>query len=102
MNDLPIKKASGEIEKKTDGSIQPVLPDMFGFPFFTFRYSEKSVTSSGTQTHIKARELNYKNGKIEEKAFEGNMEGNYFESIEKGLQNQAELMLNSFKLFFPF
>ncbi len=102
MNDLPIKKDKNQIEKKTKSDIQPVMPDLFSVPFFTFRYSEKSIISSGDQTHIKARELNYKNGKIEEKEFEGTIEGSYFDSIEKGLQKQTEFFLNSIKMFLPF
>ncbi|MEM7183825.1 MAG: hypothetical protein AAF518_23165 [Spirochaetota bacterium] len=41
----------------------------------SFRYSSKTISSSGGKTYIKATEKSYQNGQFSEKEFEGVVEG---------------------------
>ena len=70
--------------------------------FISFRYSYKSISSSGGKTHIKSKEKSFENGKFQSEEFEGTLPGNVFTNMagemQKRLWNQMTAFLKPFGL----
>lgn len=81
MANFPAKK-----EKQT---MQPEKPNALNFfepwnPFnsmFNFRYACRSITFSDGQTHLKAREERFINGKFESEEIEGTYGGEVYQNV---------------------
>jgi hypothetical protein len=67
-----------DLEKKT--------PSYFHNPFFSFRYSYKSISHSGGRSHVKSVEQRFENGKFETEEFEGTTHGNMYDDVISKMQ----------------
>ncbi len=94
---------SKKIIKKADNKVKPVEPDevitetaKHRNPFFSFRYSYKSMSSFGGKTYIKAKEKRFANGKFESEEFEGTMDGGVFDNAVKEMEDNLSNLVSSF------
>jgi len=95
MSNYPVKKI-----KKSDNIEIITEPSYPANSFISYRYSYKSVSSFNGQTHIKAKQERFENGKFETEEFEGTTDGNLYDNAVEDLQRS--LIQNFSSLFNPF
>ncbi len=65
------EKGKIDLEKQDREENKITNPISFYSPFLSFKYSYRSIYSDGVNTHVKAKERRFENGKIESEDFEG-------------------------------
>jgi hypothetical protein len=96
-------KSQSEITRyPVKNDIEILDPVKKAHPFISFRYSYKSISSKGGQTHIKSKEKSFENGKFQSEEFEGTVTGNvYFNMVgemQKRIWSQVAAFLKPFGL----
>ena len=107
MKKYPIKKNDNQLTRTKRDDIEINEPLFFRNPFFSFKYSYKSISSFGGRSHIKMKEHRFENGKFETEEFEGTTDGNVYNNMIREMQNyysnQVSNLLKSWSsLFLPF
>lgn len=88
--------ASGALRERRDGTPAPVELSFNAFPFFSFHYSYREISSIGGQTHVKARDVHFTNGKLETEAFEGTTGAGSYETMLQDVQAQMFAPMRAF------
>ena len=107
MKKYPIKKNDNQLTRTKRNDLEIIEPSFFQNPFFSFKYSYKSISSFCGKTHIKIKEQRFENGKFETEEFEGSTDGNVYSNLISEMQNyhlnQISTLLKSWSSFFlPF
>ena len=71
-------------------------PMSFYSPFLSFRYSYRSIYSDGVNTHVKAKERRFENGKIESEDFEGTMEQSIYHQAAREMRRYLAMQVDFF------
>ena len=107
MKKYPIKIDDNQLTKTKRNDVEINEPSFFQSPFFSFKYSFKSISSSGGKSHIKIKEQRFENGKFETEEFEGTTDGNVYNNMIREMQNYylnqiSKLLKPWSSLFLPF
>ena len=104
--DITEKGTDKDIEKADRGKMEVLEPWQRMFPFISFHYSYKEISSVNGQTHVRSKEKRFANGKLESEEFEGTLGGHVYERMVSDMQrhffNQMEAFLKPFSMFLPF
>ena len=104
--DVDRKNAYKTIEKANKDEIEVLEPTHKMFPFISFYYSYKEISSVKGQTRIRAKEKRFVNGKFESEEFEGTLGGHVYDRIVSDMQkyffHQINAFLKPFSMFLPF
>jgi len=74
----------------------------FYSPFLSFRYSYGSIYSDGINTHVKAKERRFENGKIESEDFEATMNQSVYNQVAKEMHRYLAMQVDFFLRPFSF
>ena len=100
MANYPKEKGKTDLEKQDLEENDIINPLSFYSPFLSFRYSYRSMYSDGVNTHVKAKERRFENGRIESEDFEGKMEQSVYnqvaEEMLRYLTMQVDFLLRPF------
>ncbi|QTA91934.1 hypothetical protein [Desulfonema magnum] len=106
MNKYFIKKMKDEKKRTDRDRFERVESFQNTNSFVSFRYSYKSVSSSGGKTHIKARQERFENGRFESEEFEGTTDGDMCNNAVNDIQNRIFNQISNFfkpmSFFLPF
>jgi hypothetical protein len=94
-NDLK-EKGKTDLGKQDRDESDIINPMSFYSPFLSFRYSYRSIYSDGVNTHVKAKERRFENGKIESEDFEGTMEQSVYNQVVKEMHRYLAMQMNFF------
>jgi hypothetical protein len=100
------KSINKDIEKANRGDIEVLEPVQRMWPFISFHYSYKEISSIHGHTHIRSKEKRYANGKLESQEFKGTLGGHVYDNMVSDMQrhfvNQMDALLKPFSMFLPF
>jgi hypothetical protein len=100
----PIKKDENQLTNTKKDVLEISEPSFFQNPFFSFKYSCKSISSFAGKSHIKIKEQRFENGKFETEEFEGTTDGNIYNNMISEMQNyysnQISILMKSWSSFF--
>ncbi len=100
-----VKKDKGEVAGRNGRDVEIVDDTPNPFPFVSFRYSYKEISSDGVNTRVRAKKKSFENGKFESEEFEGTLPGNVYSNMVGGMQNliadQLKALLKPFSMFLP-
>ena len=90
------EKGKTYLEKQDQEENDVINPLSFCSPFLSFRYSYRSMYSDGINTHVKAKERRFENGKIESEDFEGTMEQSVYNQVAKEMLRYLTMQVDFF------
>ena len=90
------EKGKTDLEEQDREESEIINPMSFCGPFLSFRYSYRSMYSDGVNTHVKAKERRFENGKIESEDFEGEMEQSVYNQVAKEMQRYLAMQVEFF------
>ena len=100
MSNYLKEKGKIDLEKQDREENDIINPMSFYSPFLSFRYSYRSIYSDGVNTHVKAKERRFENGKIESEDFEGTMDQSFYNQVAKEMHRylamQVDFLLRPF------
>ena len=96
MANYPKEKGKTDLEKQDREENDIINPMSFYSPFLSFRYSYRSIYSDGINTHVKAKERRFENGKIESEDFEGTMEQSVYNQVAKEMNRYLAMQVDFF------
>jgi len=100
-----VKKDKGEVAGRTGRDVEIVDDAPNPFPFVSFRYSYKEISSDGVNTRVRAKKKSFENGKFQSEEFEGTLPGSVHADMMGGMQNlfanQLKALLKPFSMFLP-
>ena len=96
MANYPKEKGKTDLEKQDREESDIINPMSFCSPFLSFRYSYRSIYSDGVNTHVKAKERRFENGKIESEDFEGTMEKSVYNQVVKEMHPYLAMQMDFF------
>jgi hypothetical protein len=102
MTNYPKEKGKTDLEKQDREERDIINPMSFYSPFLSFRYSYRSMYSDGVNTHVKAKERRFENGKIESEDFEGTMEQSVYNQVAKEMHRYLAMQMDFFLRPFSF
>lgn len=88
--------ATRAIREKRDDAPAPVEPSFNPFPFFSFHYSYREISSVGGQTRIKGKDMRFANGKLETEEFEGTTGASPYETMLQDVQDRMFAPMRAF------
>ena len=91
-----------ELAKQDREEFDVINPMSFYSPFLSFRYSYRSIYSDGVNTHVKAKERRFENGKIESEDFEGKLDQSVYHQMAKQMHRYLEMQMDFFLRPFSF
>jgi hypothetical protein len=94
-NDLK-EKGKTDLGKQGREESDIINPMSFCSPFLSFRYSYRSIYSDGVNTHVKAKERRFENGKIESEDFEGTMDQSVYNQVAKEMYRYLAMQMDFF------
>ena len=99
-----VKRQQGVVvEREKSLPAAPSAPSSHGGAWLSFSYSHREISSSGGQTHVRAREVRFENGKLESESFEGTLGGAAYvqavEQAQKLVAAQTKTFLSFFSAF---
>lgn len=100
------KKVGSEIVSDTENNDVEILdPLQKAFPFISFRYSCREISSSGGRTRVRSMEKSFENGKFKSEEFDGILPGDVYVSMVGEMQklffNQLTTFMKPFSIFLP-
>jgi hypothetical protein len=100
-----VKREKREISGKTGGDIEVLDHTPNPFPFISFRYSYKEISSDGVNTTVKAKKKSFENGRFQSEEFEGTLPGSAYVNMAGEMQklfaNQMKALMKTFAMFLP-
>ena len=96
MENYPKEKEKTELENQDREESDIINPMSFYSPFLSFRYSYRSIYSDGVNTHVKAKERRFENGKIESEDFEGTMDQSVYNQVAKEINRYLAIQMDFF------
>ena len=102
MSNYLKEKGKIDIEKQGREESDIINPMSFYSPFLSFRYSYRSIYSDGVNTHVKAKERRFENGKIESEDFEGTMEQSIYHQAAREMRRYLAMQVDFFLRPFSF
>lgn len=100
--DIEKKDQNEIIRHSVPDDVEILDPPKKAHTFISFRYSYKSVSSAGGNTHIKSKKKSFENGKFQSEEFEGTLPGSVFTNMagemQKRILNQITAFLKPFRL----
>lgn len=107
MSEDVVRKDAVKTIKNADKSEVEVLePSRRMFPFISFHYSYRELSSVNGQTRIRSKQKRFSNGKLESEEFEGTLGGHVYDRVVSDMQkyffNQIDTMLKPISMFLPF
>ena len=104
--DVARKNADRTIEKADKIESEVLEPTHKMFPFISFYYSYKEISSVKGQTRIRSKKKQFANGKFESEEFEGTLGGHVYDRMVSDMQkyffHQLSAFLKPFSMFLPF
>ena len=102
-----VKKNRNEVvQKPEDHDVEVFNPMGKAFPFISFHYSYREISSGEGQTYVRSRERSFENGKFKAEEFEGTLPGsvylNMVGEMQKVFFNQLSALMQPFSMFLPF
>jgi hypothetical protein len=97
-----IKKQDDKVRKAGRAGNTVMNPSDGQKQFISFRYSYKSMTSSGGKTQVLAKNQRFENGQFESEEFEGTLDGNMYEDAMKETEHMFGEMQDMFFKRIPF
>jgi hypothetical protein len=94
MENYPKEKEKTELENQDREESDIINPMSFFSPFLSFRYSYRSIYSDGVNTHVKAKERRFENGKIESEDFEGKLEQSVYHQVAKEMNRYLAMQMD--------
>ncbi|MEN6622463.1 MAG: hypothetical protein ABFD50_13035 [Smithella sp.] len=99
------KKSKYEVDSPAKNEVEILNSFERAFPFISFRYSYREISSSGGKTHVRSQEKSFKNGKFKSEEFEGTLPAGVYTDMVGEMQklffNQMEMLMKPFSLFLP-
>ena len=102
MENYPKEKEKTELENQDREESDIINPMSFCSPFLSYWYSYRSIYSDGVNTHVKAKEIRFENGKIESEDFEGKLEQSVYHQMAKEMHRYLEMQMDFFLRSFSF
>lgn len=104
--DIDGRDAQKATEKANADEIEVLEPVKRMFPFISFHYSYREVSSADGQTRIRLKQKRFANGKLKSEEFEGMLQGYVYDRMAQDMQkfffNQIEAILKPISMFLPF
>lgn len=98
-------KTKDEITARQGDAIERDNRPQADFPFFSFRYSYRSISAVGNRTRVVAKERRFEDGKLESEDFEGETERDvYQDALSQTMElfeRQLSAFFGPFEHFFP-
>lgn len=94
MDNIPVKKQPNQPQPASPKTETKYYVN--NNPFYSFRFSSKSMTFDGSKTYIQSKEARFENGKFDSQEFEGVMDGNVYMKAVADMQNLMIQHMNSF------
>lgn len=105
MKNYPEKRKSNQLQQGENRALTDNQPSSPFGSFVSFKYSSKTVYSDGRQTHIKAKENRFENGRFESEEFEGTLDNSVHEKMTDEIQQrfakQMDFFFKPFSMFLP-
>jgi hypothetical protein len=102
MANYPKEKRKTDLEKQDREDSDIINPMSLCSPFLSFRYSYRSMCSDGVNTHVKAKERRFENGRIESEDFEGKMEQSVYNQVAAEMLRYLTMQVDFFLRPFSF
>jgi hypothetical protein len=104
MTKILDKKDRNEIIRNpANHDIEILNPVQKAFPFISFHYSYKQISSDGGKTYMRSKEKSFENGKFKSEEFEGTLPGNVYLNMVGEMQklffNQISSLMKPFSMF---
>lgn len=100
------KGTDGQIEGTKGREMEILEPRQGVFPFISFRYSYREISSVNGRTQIRSKDTRFADGRLESEEFEGTLGGHVYGDVVSGMQRQflrqLEAFLKPFSMMLPF
>ncbi|NPV04507.1 MAG: hypothetical protein HPY67_07235 [Syntrophaceae bacterium] len=100
------KGTDGQIESTKGREMEVLEPQQRVFPFISFHYSYREISSVNGLTRIRSKEKRFTDGRLESEEFEGTLGGHVYGDVVSGMQRQflrqVEAFLKPFSMMLPF
>ena len=99
------KKDKGEVAGRNGRDVEVLDDTPNPFPFVSFRYSYKEISSDGVNTRVRTKKKSFENGKFQSEEFEGTLPGGVYGNMVGEMQNlfadRLKALLKPFSMFLP-